>query len=153
MILICASFQCFDVAADILRSVSPNKSFADVVARHDILWPLVSILERPPDAAPEMSAADHNALTRRESLAWAILETLSSTPSVAATIVSSSYWLEFLGVLVGHHSFTKSWAARTGAAKALSRLLWDPSTGSVMGKFFNSNQLLVKCAELTRVSL
>lgn len=57
------------------------------------------------------------------------MESLSSTPSIATKLVETSFWLELLGILVGYAKFTKMWAARVGAAKTLSRLLWDPQTG------------------------
>jgi hypothetical protein len=70
----------------------------------------------------------------RKQRGWALLESLSSSPSVAQKIVESSAWLELLGILVGYNEFTKVWIARVGAAKTLSRLLWDPKTGQTMGK-------------------
>lgn len=70
----------------------------------------------------------------RKQRGWALLESLSSSPSVAFKLVESSAWLELLGILVGYGSFTKAWTARTGSAKTLSRLLWDPTTGPTLGK-------------------
>jgi hypothetical protein len=70
----------------------------------------------------------------RKQRGWALLESLSSSPSVAQKIVESSAWLELLGILVGYTEFTKVWIARVGAAKTLSRLLWDPKTGQSIGK-------------------
>jgi hypothetical protein len=64
-----------------------------------------------------------------------LLESLSSSPAVADKIVESSAWIELLGILIGYNEFTKVWIARAGAAKTLSRLLWDPKTGPVIGMF------------------
>ena len=63
-----------------------------------------------------------------------LLESLSSSSSIAGKIVESTAWIELLGILVGYSKFTKVWIARTGAAKTLSRLLWDPKTGPVIGE-------------------
>jgi hypothetical protein len=49
-------------------------------------------------------------------------------------LVESTAWLELLGILVGYSGFTKIWIARIGSAKTLSRLLWDPKTGAILGK-------------------
>jgi hypothetical protein len=67
--------------------------------------------------------------SKRKLLSWSVLEALSSDPQVAMQIVASSAWIELLGVLVGYSEFTKVMSARSGAAKTLSRLLWDPATG------------------------
>ena len=69
----------------------------------------------------------------RKQRGWTLLEALSSSPSVAFKLVGSTAWLELLGILVGYGGFTKAWTARTGAAKTLSRLLWDPATGPKLG--------------------
>ena len=71
----------------------------------------------------------------RKQRGWVLLESLSSAPSVAMTIVDSMAWFELLGILVGYSKFTKIWIARIGAAKILSRLLWDPKTGPVLGEY------------------
>ena len=70
----------------------------------------------------------------RKQRGWILLESLSSASSIATKIVDSMAWFELLGVLVGYSKFTKVWISRIGAAKILSRLLWDPKTGPVLGK-------------------
>jgi hypothetical protein len=85
------------------------------------------------DDAKQQSTESQNDILRKQR-GWLLLESLSSTPSVATKLVESSAWLELLGILVGYGGFTKIWIARMGAAKTLSRLLWDPKTGPVAGK-------------------
>jgi len=114
--------------------------FADAVTRENAFWRLLQLVERPEknESAEENNRADgiHPALSRRKDRAWSILEALSSSPSVADAILSSTGWVELLGVLVGYGKFTKLWTSRVGAGKTLSRLLWDPKTGSVAGTIF-----------------
>ena len=74
--------------------------------------------------------------TDRTTCGWTVLEGISSSPSIVNYIISTSGWVELLGVLVGYTKFTKSWSARSGAAKTLSRLLWDPNLGSIAGKSY-----------------
>jgi hypothetical protein len=121
--------------------LSPKQPFADAVARESALWRLLWVLERADsvdkidgsDDAKQQSAENQNDILRKQR-GWLLLESLSSTPSVATKLVQSSAWLELLGILVGYGGFTKIWIARMGAAKTLSRLLWDPQTGPVAGK-------------------
>ena len=84
-------------------------------------------------SASDGTASDDKEMVRKQK-GWMLLESLSSSPSIASKIVESTAWLELLGILVGFKSFTKTWIARTGAAKTLSRLMWDPKTGPVIGK-------------------
>ena len=96
------------------------------------LWRLLVVLERTEPS--ESAESNHeSSVSRRKSQAWSVLEALSSSPSVANKILSSSCWIELLGVLVGYAMFTKVWVARLGAAKSVSRLLWDPKTGALAG--------------------
>lgn len=83
--------------------------------------------ENPPDGAGEKKDS------KRKSLGWMILEALSSSRAIAYQIVSSGVWLELLGVVVGYTQFTKTWSARVGAAKTLSKMIWDPSAGTIIG--------------------
>ena len=128
--------QAFAIGEDILSIMSSRKSFADAVAREAVLWRLVQVVQRP-DASEnvtessEVDASGHT--SRRKVLGWSVLEALSSSPAVASQILSSSTWIELLGVLAGYSEFTKVWAARSGSARTLSRLLWDPTTGSAIG--------------------
>jgi hypothetical protein len=122
--------------------LSPKQPFADAVAREGALWRLLWVLERADSAdksdgsddAKQQSTESQNDILRKQR-GWLLLESLSSTPSVATKLVLSSAWLELLGILVGYGGFTKIWIARMGAAKTLSRLFWDPQTGPVAGKF------------------
>lgn len=66
---------------------------------------------------------------------WDILESLASSQPIATIILRSSAWLELLGVLVGFSKFTQLITARVGAAKVLSKLLWDPNTGPSASTF------------------
>lgn len=93
------------------------------------------ILERPggSDDSSLDSRSQYDLLKQQRG--WTFLESLSSSPSIAPKIIESSAWLELLGILVGYSEFTKVWIARSGAAKILSRLLWDPKTGQTLGKF------------------
>jgi hypothetical protein len=87
---------------------------------------------------PEMDDSSFD-VRQRQARGWSVLEALSSSPSIANLIFESSGWIELLGILVGYCKFTKLWTARIGAAKTLSRLLWDPQTGSSAGKNFKRN--------------
>lgn len=124
-----------------MLTVCSRNIFADEVSKERTLWRLLNVLERPEpeddtDATFDKSGAAINSTraTDRNTRGWAVLEGLSSSPSIVNYILSTSSWVELLGVLVGYSKFTKSWSARTGAAKALSRLLWDPNLGSLAGK-------------------
>jgi hypothetical protein len=100
------------------------------------LWRLLWVLERSDareDADAKKQTGDHSDMLRKQR-GWMLLESLSSSPSIAMKIVESTAWLELLGILVGYSGFTKIWIARIGSAKTLSRLLWDPKTGLVLGK-------------------
>ena len=106
------------------------------MAQQGALWRLLWVLERPgaqEDGSESGENASHVDMLRKQR-GWSLLESLSSSPSVADKIVESSVWLELLGILVGYKEYTKVWIARVGAAKTLSRLLWDPKTGQTIGK-------------------
>lgn len=93
------------------------------------------ILERPGGSDDSsLDSQSQNDLLKKQR-GWTFLESLSSSPSIAPKILESSAWLELLGILVGYSEFTKVWIARNGAAKILSRLLWDPKTGQTLGRF------------------
>jgi hypothetical protein len=117
--------------------IAPKQGFANAIAQQGSLWRLLCVLERPgaeealSDETDDVSQVD--VVTKRRG--WALLEALSSSPAVADKIVESSAWIELLGIMIGYNKFTKIWISRAGAAKALSRLLWDPRTGPVIGKF------------------
>lgn len=125
------------MGCDILSMLSSKVGFADAVAKQGALWRLLSVLERPggqEDLSEENYSRSQIDVLRKQR-GWTLLETLSSSPSVANKIVETSAWLELLGILVGYAKFTKVWIARVGAAKTLSRLLWDPRTGQSIGEF------------------
>lgn len=138
-------WQTFEIGCDILTTLSPKQQFADAVAGQGSLWRLLWVLERV-DSQESQDTTDEDASDSKEMLrkqrGWMLLESLSSSPSVASKIVESTAWLELLGILVGYKSFTKTWIARTGSAKTLSRLMWDPKTGPVIGKSQRSIFLL-----------
>jgi hypothetical protein len=90
--------------------------------------------EKQDETDSESEAKGNRSEMLRKQRGWMLLESLSSTSSIAGKIVESTAWIELLGILVGYSKFTKVWIARTGAAKTLSRLLWDPKTGPVIGK-------------------
>jgi hypothetical protein len=71
--------------------------------------------------------------SKRKNNGWMVLEALSSSRVIASQIVSSSAWLELLGVVVGYSQFTKTWSSRVGAAKTLSKMTWDPLAGTHIG--------------------
>lgn len=118
--------------------MSPKQPFADAVARQGALWRLLWVLERQEaidaDESNNSAHTDDQHIIKRKVKGWALMESLSSTPSVASKLMESSGWLELLGILVGYAKFSKMFAARVGAAKTLSRLLWDPRTGPTTGK-------------------
>jgi hypothetical protein len=117
--------------------MSPKEPFANAVAKQGALWRLLSVLERPDpieaQTTAESSGTEDREIIRRKVKGWSLLESLSSSPSVATKMIESSCWLELLGILVGHAKFSRMWAARLGAAKTLSRLMWDPQTGPSTG--------------------
>jgi hypothetical protein len=126
------------MGSEAISIMCSRQSFAGAVARESALWRLVQVLERP-DPTESSSEFSHNVsgsqeAPKRKILSWSVLEALSSSPVIALQIISSGIWLELLGVLVGYSGFSKSWATRSGAAKTLSRLLWDPATGPKIGK-------------------
>lgn len=90
--------------------------------------------------------------SERKVRGWLVLEALTSSNSVAAQILSSCGWLELLGVLVGYSSFTKVWTARIGAAKTLSRLMWDPVTGAIAGKCHSRSECFCSSMSLNPVA-
>lgn len=105
------------------------------MVKEKTFWRLVYLLERPdPNENADETADGTNNISERATRAWAVLEGLSSSPSIVNCILNTSAWLELFGVLVGYVDFTKRWSARIGAAKTLSRLLWDPSMGSYAGR-------------------
>ena len=142
--------KAFDVGYDVLYSLSPKESFANSVSKENALWRLLQLLERPEpnedgvdeaDATKGTSISDD--LSKRKLRGWLVLEALSSSPTVANYILSTVGWIELLGVLVGYAEFTKLWASRMGAAKTLSRLFWDPKTGSLAGMLVVSARMPV----------
>lgn len=92
------------------------------------------MLERPDNANFGEPDSRSNDQEKARQKGWSILESLSSTHSIAQQLVHSTGWLELLGMVVGFHKFPKSFASRQGAAKTLSRLLWDPQTGAIAGR-------------------
>lgn len=136
----------FEIGCDILTTLSPKQQFADAVAVQGALWRLLWVLERP-DAAEESQeeysdggkGSDGHVDILRKQRGWTLLESLSSSPSIALKLVESSAWLELLGILIGYSGFTKIWIARIGAAKTVSRLLWDPKTGPLLGTIICGN--------------
>lgn len=124
--------EAFEIGCDILATMSPKQQFADSVADQGALWRLLSVLERP-EAEDANSGTDNQSEMLRKQRGWMLLESLSSSSSVASKMVESTAWLELLGILVGYTGFTKVYVARTGSAKTLSRMLWDPKIGAVVG--------------------
>ena len=136
--------EAFTIARDILSLMSAKQVFADAIANQNEIWRLLRILERPDESIVTLGASEkdsgHNeedtsidqATAPRQDRAWEVLESLSSSSSVALALVNSGGFLELLGILVGYSNFTKLWAARLGAATILSRLLWSPDTASIL---------------------
>lgn len=130
--------QTFEMGSEMLSVVCPKRSFADSVVKSGSLWRLFRVLERREifeDHSDSASGEEVDVASKRKAKGWDFLESLSSSPSVAGKLFSSSCWLELLGVLAGYGSFTQLWSARLGAAKTLSRLLWDPSVGPAGGTY------------------
>ncbi len=111
--------------------MGPKKTFADSIGNFGAaLRKLLSMLEFDIDN----SSAEEN-IVKWQQQKWFILESLASSSTlVSSTLVASSAWLELLGIIVGYSKFTKQLVGRQGAAKTLSRLLWDPSSSSAVGK-------------------
>ncbi|GMH66879.1 hypothetical protein TrRE_jg7825 [Triparma retinervis] len=137
--------EAFDLSSDILSLLSPKQQFAD--AAKGELWRLLLVLEKKEgdegmgaddgsdstQTKEEGEEASKNAkkLAKRQQKGWGILEALTSTPSVALALVETSGWVELLGISVGYNRFSRAYASRDGATKALGRLLWDPKTGTI----------------------
>lgn len=121
------------MGCDILSILSPKQSFADAVVEQDSLWRLLWVLERPEENETD-SSPESSSMSNRLQRGWSLLESLSSSSSVAMQLVHSSGWLELLGIIAGYDSFTKLFVSRLGAAKTLSMLLWDETTGPRIGK-------------------
>jgi hypothetical protein len=120
--------QSFSIAGDILYSVCSRKCFADAVAMQGSLWRIIRLLERPEpnengEATSEV-AVKSNYASQNKVIGWSVFEALCSSVLMVSNILSTTAWLELLGILVGYSKFTKVWIARLGAAKTLSRLLW-----------------------------
>lgn len=113
--------------------MSPKKGFADYVAIcGPTLRRLLTKLEF--DDSESLGESDRIKEENMQRRRWLILENLASISSVANVFVASSVWLELLGIIAGFFKFTKLHLSRQGAAKVLTRLIWDPSTGTVIGK-------------------
>jgi hypothetical protein len=104
--------------------MSPKKGFADATAN------LTRILRR---LLTNIEFFDDESNCSHVVKEWSILESLTSTTSVAKTFVESSAWVELLGVVVGYSKFSNTKIGRQGAAKTLFRLVWDPSINSISG--------------------
>ena len=125
--------------------MSPKKGFADAVKdSSEVLRKLISTLEiydsclvhkaNSIDAEVEDTSSLKQERMKYQQKQWSILESLASTPSVAKLLVTSSAWLELLGIVAGYSKFTKDLVGRQGATNTLHRLLWDPSTSPIAGK-------------------
>jgi hypothetical protein len=129
--------KAFEIGSDILSTLGPKKQFADAVSSRGALWRLLWVLERSESSMHRQDDDKHvgsQSDILRKQRGWSLLESLSSTTSIGMKLVESTAWLELLGILVGYSGFTKIWIARIGSAKTLSRLLWDPKTGAILGK-------------------
>jgi DnaJ family protein C protein 13 len=128
--------RAFEMGCEILSVVSPKQAFADAIARQGSLWRLLRVLEHSEEEKNEkddFNAAQSKALADRRHKGWSLLEALSSSPSIASQLIQSTGWMELMGIIAGYSGFSKTWTSRQGAAKALSRLLWDPQTGPIAG--------------------
>lgn len=125
--------QVLDIGCNILSALSKTRTFANAVASQGSLWRLLGVLERSDEVNDIVKDNRPIIIATRKQKGWSILESLSSTPSIANQLVRSSAWLELLGIVAGYRYFSKSYESRLGAAKILSRLLWDPQTGTIAG--------------------
>lgn len=128
--------QAFEIGVECLSILTSKQGFVNAVAEQGTLWRLLWILQRKDGDGPDNASSDlqgENDILKKHR-GWGFFESLSSSPSIAKKILESSAWLELLGILVGYSEFTKVWTARSGAAKILSRLLWDPQTGQTLGR-------------------
>ena len=118
------------IGCEIGADLSSRQGFADCVARQGILWRLIQILEEPEDTDGDLNSLDQTSIPKRKLTGWAMLEAMSAYGPVTSLLLESSSWLELLGVLCGYQGFTASFFSRLGAAKALSRMLWDNTASS-----------------------
>jgi len=139
--------EAFEIGSECLSILTSKQGFVNAVAEQGTLWRLLWILQRKdgPDNASSDSQGQNDILKKHRG--WGFFESLSSSPSISKKILESSAWLELLGILVGYSEFTKVWTARSGAAKILSRLLWDPQTGQtlapLLGRFLPTSLIAV----------
>jgi hypothetical protein len=130
--------KAFDIGCDILLILSSKNWFANAVIVERSFWRLLQLLEQPEidELAPIVPAADYDHIgeAKRVLKAWSVAEALSSSLAIVSEILSTTGWIELLGILVGYAEFSKVWTARVGAGKILSRLLWDPRLGTVTSK-------------------
>jgi len=142
--------EAFEIGCDVLSILTSRQGFVNAVAAQGDLWRLLWILERPGLSDDSSSNSQNKDDMLKKERGWGFLESLSSSPSIAPKILESSAWLELLGILVGYSEFTKVWIARIGAAKILSRLLWDPKIGQTLASllgFFLPMSLIVVLKE------
>ena len=124
--------------------MSPKRAFADAIIASEILPRLLYILSscdtsiEQSDITKDLDVNEKDdSLNTKEKLqdrSWSIMEKLCSSPSLASMVLSSSAWLELLGIIAGYAPFTKSYTARKGAAKTLARLFSDPEGNARIGK-------------------
>ena len=107
--------------------LSSKQGFANSIAKQNSLWKLLKILEVPEQA--DVNNFDSKSVAKNKVTGWSMLESLSAYGAVTSLLLQSTCWLELLGVLCGYKGFTTSFFSRVGAAKALSRMLWDNVTG------------------------
>jgi len=119
--------ETFSVGTEIINVLMARKIVVDAFISSGAIIRLLSLLERREDANVEDTA-------KRQRVGWNQLEALVSSDTTITFILGSSGWLELLGILVGYAKFSTSFPSRLGAAKALSRLLWDPTTGADLSK-------------------
>lgn len=112
--------------------MSQKKTFADSVSScSGVIRTILTIIEsETSDKSPDENSNGNLHQQRR----WLILENLACTPSVANVLITSSVWLELLGIITCYFHLCFIDMNRRGAAKVLSKLLWEPTTSSVTGK-------------------
>eukprot|EP00977_Amphora_coffeiformis_P010410 scaffold2433_cov159-Amphora_coffeaeformis.AAC.7 len=127
------------IGCEMGADLSSKQGFADCVARQGSLWRLIQLLEAPENTDGQINNFDQTSVPKRKLTGWSMLEAMSAYGPVTSLLLESSSWLELLGVLCGYQGFTTSFFSRLGAAKALSRMLWDNTASnglsSVLSRF------------------
>jgi hypothetical protein len=116
------------MVSDIMMQLGPKQAFANALVECKLIPYLLRTLEFQRDSDDDNGT--------QQKIRWSTLESLASSSSVASDLVTSSGWLELLGIIAGCDRLTYDWTSREGSAKTLARLLYDPQVSTTAGERF-----------------